>query len=138
MFDIVYDGMLSTKGIAGAAANIVRRRQKRYYRILARAGAKVEELRLLDADYAPPLPPTEAQYMPNHVCLDSEVLKELWLSHTNILSRLCAAQMTDTKCERVFRMDYSQKFCSKLKVHAADGSKEQSASIRMLLLVQTR
>jgi hypothetical protein len=56
MFDIVYDGMLSTKGVAGAAANIVRRRQKRYYRILARAGAKVEELRLLDADYAPPLP----------------------------------------------------------------------------------
>jgi hypothetical protein len=48
MFDIVYDGMLSTKGIAGAAVNIVRRRQKRYYRILARAGAKVEELRLLD------------------------------------------------------------------------------------------
>ncbi|KAG6945535.1 hypothetical protein JG687_00017237 [Phytophthora cactorum] len=31
--DVVYDGMLSTKGVAGAVVNIVRRRQKRYYRI---------------------------------------------------------------------------------------------------------
>ncbi|ETP14546.1 hypothetical protein F441_10528, partial [Phytophthora nicotianae CJ01A1] len=31
---------------------------------------------------------------------------------------------------------HSQKFCSKLKVYGADGRKEQSAGIRMLLLVQ--
>jgi hypothetical protein len=74
--------------------------------------------------------------MPYHVCLDSEVLRELWLTHTNILSRLCAAQMIETTCKRVFRMDHSQKFCSKLKIYGAAGSKEQSASIRMLLLVQ--
>ncbi|ETM98347.1 hypothetical protein PPTG_24645, partial [Phytophthora nicotianae INRA-310] len=89
-----------------------------------------------DRAYSPPLPPTEAQYMTSHMCLDAEVLKDLWLTHTKILSRLCLGQMKDTKCDRVFRIDHSQKFCSKLKVYGADGSKEQSASIRMLLLVQ--
>ncbi|ETL89298.1 hypothetical protein L917_11747, partial [Phytophthora nicotianae] len=74
--------------------------------------------------------------MTSHMCLDAEVLKDLWLTHTKILSRLCLAQMKDTKCDRVFRIDHSQKFCSKLKVYGADGRKEQSAGIRMLLLVQ--
>jgi len=133
MFDILYDSMLTTKGIEGAVANISRRRQRRYYRMLSRVGASVEELRLANADYAPPLPPTEAQYIANNACIDAEVLKELWLTHTNIYSRLCAL---DTKCNRVFRIDHSQKFCSKLKVYGDNGSKERSTSIRMLLLVQ--
>ncbi|KAG6945429.1 hypothetical protein JG687_00017302 [Phytophthora cactorum] len=36
MFDIVYNGMLSTKAVASAVANIVRRQQKRFYSIRSR------------------------------------------------------------------------------------------------------
>ncbi|KAG3232544.1 hypothetical protein PI124_g22374 [Phytophthora idaei] len=122
MFDIVYNGMLSTKAVASAVASIVRRQQKRYYSIRSRVCAKVEELGLQDADYVSLLPPTEAQYISNDACLDAEVFKELWLTHTHILSRLCAAQMADTTYDQVLRMDHSQKFCSKLKNFEADGS----------------
>ncbi|KAF4030897.1 hypothetical protein GN244_ATG17282 [Phytophthora infestans] len=79
-------------------------------------GAKVKKLRFKNADNSPPLPSTDTQYMANHACLDAEVLKELCLAHTHILSHLWAAQMADTKCERLFR-DHSQKFCSKLKIY---------------------
>ncbi|RLN97983.1 hypothetical protein BBJ28_00021981 [Nothophytophthora sp. Chile5] len=133
---MVYDGMLSTKGISGAVANIQRRRQKRYYRILSAAGAAVENRRLQEPDYESPLPPTVEQYMTGHPCLDAETLRDVWLTQTHIYSRLCEAQMADTKCTRVIRLDHSQKFCSNLNVHEADGSKDQSASIRMRLLVQ--
>ncbi|KAG2962726.1 hypothetical protein PC118_g21275 [Phytophthora cactorum] len=43
MFDIVYNGMLSTKAVASAVANIVRRQQKRFYSIRSRkSGVKFE------------------------------------------------------------------------------------------------
>ncbi|ETI36110.1 hypothetical protein L914_17049 [Phytophthora nicotianae] len=61
LFDIIFDSMLTTKGIAGAVSNINRRRQKRYYRLLASAGVAVEIRRVVEAAYAPPLPPTEEQ-----------------------------------------------------------------------------
>lgn len=64
--------------------------------------------------------------MSNHACLYAELLKGLWLTYTNMLTRLTA----ETKCERVFRMDHSQTFCNKLNVFGAGGSKEQSAGIR--------
>ncbi|ETP27627.1 hypothetical protein F442_23097, partial [Phytophthora nicotianae P10297] len=74
MFDILYDGMLSIKGIAGAVANMTE-------------------------PTAHFFPPTEAQYMTSHMYLDAEVLTELWLTHTKILSRLCLALMKDAKCD---------------------------------------
>ncbi|ETK94829.1 hypothetical protein L915_02181 [Phytophthora nicotianae] len=60
MFDILYDGMLSIKGIAGAVANVERRRQKRYYGLLSRVGVQVEVSREDDRAYSPLLPPNRS------------------------------------------------------------------------------
>ncbi|ETI34480.1 hypothetical protein F443_19048 [Phytophthora nicotianae P1569] len=43
--------------------------QKRYYAIRSRVGVKVEELRLQDADYSTPQPPTE-QFCSNSTALE--------------------------------------------------------------------
>ncbi|EGZ18586.1 hypothetical protein PHYSODRAFT_502857 [Phytophthora sojae] len=136
LFELVYDSMLTTKGLAGATDNVTRRRQKRYYALLARAGCEIEKRKAADTAYAPPLLQSVEQYMTNHICLDSEALQKVWLSQTEVCSRLLEAQMAVSQCEKVIRVDHSQKFCSKLKVFGSDGSKEQASSVRMLLLVQ--
>ncbi|EGZ06568.1 hypothetical protein PHYSODRAFT_532249, partial [Phytophthora sojae] len=136
LFDLVYDSMLTTMGISGATNNIVRRRQKRYYTLLAGAATEIEKRKRADPHYSQPLLLSVEQYMTDHGCLDSEVIQKLWLTQTAVCSTLVEAHMASAECAKVLRVDHSQKFCSKLKVFGADGSKEQVASVRMLLLVQ--
>ncbi|KAE9271920.1 hypothetical protein PF008_g30233 [Phytophthora fragariae] len=136
LFDLVYDSMLTTKGLAGATDNVTRRRQKRYYSLLVLASHEIEKRKALDAGYAAPLLQSVGQYMTNHLCLDSEALQKVWLTQTEVCTRLLEAQMAGSQCQKVIRLDHSQKFCSKLKVFGSDGSKEQASSVRMLLLVQ--
>ncbi|EGZ21088.1 hypothetical protein PHYSODRAFT_497461, partial [Phytophthora sojae] len=120
LFDLVYDSMLTTKGISGATNNIVRHRETQASRPP------------LQSAFASPV----EQYMTDHGCLDSEVIQKLWLTQTAVCSTLVEAHMASAECVKVLRVDHSQKFCSQLKVFGADGSKEQVASVRMLLLVQ--
>eukprot|EP00644_Phytophthora_capsici_P000824 jgi/Phyca11/109320/e_gw1.16.118.1 len=112
LFDLLYDCMLTTKGISGA----YRKRE--------------------DSCFSPPLLATIEQYMSNNACVDEESLRNLWLEQTEIYSRLLTAQIAQSKCARLIRMDHSQKFCGKLKVWGSEGQKEQLSSVRMLLLVQ--
>ncbi|OWY91341.1 hypothetical protein PHMEG_00040115, partial [Phytophthora megakarya] len=136
LFDLVYDGMLTTKGVSGAGSNVTRRRQKRYYSLLARAANFIEKRKRVDHQYHLPLFPSVDQFMTEHACLDNEAIQKVWLQQTSICSKLVEAHMASARCEKVIRADHSQKFCSKLKVFGADGSKEQDAEVRMLLLVQ--
>lgn len=135
-FDLVYDSMLTTKGLAGATDNITRRRQKRYYNLLVLAASEIEKRKAANAAYSPPLLQSVEQYMTKHACLDSETLQKVWLAQTEICFRLLEANMATSEYNKVIRVDHSQKFCSKLKVFEADGSKNQASSVRMLLLVQ--
>eukprot|EP00644_Phytophthora_capsici_P002526 jgi/Phyca11/105902/e_gw1.11.669.1 len=54
--------------------------------------------------------------MSNNACVDEESLRNLLLEQTEIYSRLLTAQIAQSKCARLIRMDHSQKFCGKLKV----------------------
>ncbi|KAG1688921.1 hypothetical protein DVH05_003005 [Phytophthora capsici] len=136
LFDLLYDCMLTTKGISGAVKNITRRRHKRYYEIASKAAVAVEYRKREDSCFSPPLLATIEQYMSNNACVDEESLRNLWLEQTEIYSRLLTAQIAQSKCARLIRMDHSQKFCGKLKVWGSEGQKEQLSSVRMLLLVQ--
>ncbi|KAF1785396.1 hypothetical protein GQ600_5397 [Phytophthora cactorum] len=121
LFALVYDSMLTTKGISGACSNINRRRQNRFYKLLSLAGVAVEKRRKRDPAYSPPVLVTVEHNL---------------LSTAPICSRLLEAHMPQSKIKRVIRLDHSQKFCSKLKVYGAKGKKDQSSKVRMLLLVQ--
>ncbi|ETO64834.1 hypothetical protein F444_17754 [Phytophthora nicotianae P1976] len=63
--------------------------------------------------------------MDKNACMDSETLRDIWLTQTNIYITLCEAQMADTVWNCAIKLDHLQKFCSKLKVHGADDSKIQ-------------
>ncbi|POM79223.1 Hypothetical protein PHPALM_3152 [Phytophthora palmivora] len=101
-FLIWYDSMLITNGLVGATDNITRRRKKRHYNLLVLAASEIERRKAASAAYSPPPLQSVEQYMSMHACLDSE-------THQNVI-----------------RVDDSQKFCSKLKVFEADGSKNQA------------
>ncbi|KAE9170362.1 hypothetical protein PF004_g27901 [Phytophthora fragariae] len=58
LFDLVYDSMLTTKGLAGATDNVTRRRQKR------------------------------------------EALQKVWLTQTEVCTRLLEAQMAGSQCQK--------------------------------------
>eukprot|EP00644_Phytophthora_capsici_P018420 jgi/Phyca11/129760/e_gw1.87.84.1 len=136
LFDLVYDSMLTTKGISGAISNVTRRRQKRYYHLKSLAAMAVDAERLKGNGFLTPLLATVEEYMSLNVCIDEETLLRVWLDQTQLCSRLLEAQIAHSKCKRLIRIDHSQKFCSKLIVYGANGQKDQSASVRMLLLVQ--
>ncbi|ETN06056.1 hypothetical protein PPTG_23400 [Phytophthora nicotianae INRA-310] len=104
--------MLTTKGIAGAVSNVTRRRQKRFYTLLALAATVIEKCKLNEPNYSPPLFQTVEQYMKEHACLDNEVLQKVWLTQTTVRSRLIDAHMSVSKCAKVTKVDRSQKFRS--------------------------
>ncbi|EGZ09468.1 hypothetical protein PHYSODRAFT_377811, partial [Phytophthora sojae] len=134
--NLVYDSMLTTRGISGASSSVTRCRQRRYYALLSVAGVEAEKRRQKEANYSPPMLVSLEQYMEANACLDDEALQKIWLTQTEICSRLLEAHMTQCKIKRVIRLDNSQKFCSKLKVFGAQGKKDQSREVRMLLLAQ--
>ncbi|EGZ21950.1 hypothetical protein PHYSODRAFT_496061, partial [Phytophthora sojae] len=117
LFHLVYDSVLTTRGISGASSSVTRSEAK-------------------NANYSPPMLVSLEQYMEANACLDDEALQKIWLTQTEICSRLLEAHMTQCKIKRVIRLDHSQKFCSKLKVFGAQGKKDQSSEVRMLLLAQ--
>ncbi|ETN23838.1 hypothetical protein PPTG_20717 [Phytophthora nicotianae INRA-310] len=51
-------------------------------------GVAVEIRRAVEAAYASPLPPTEEQHIDKNVCMDSETLRNIWLTQTNIYATL--------------------------------------------------
>ncbi|OWY94618.1 hypothetical protein PHMEG_00035600, partial [Phytophthora megakarya] len=87
MFDLVYDSMLTSRGIYGAVRNVTRRRQQRYYHIVTQAALTVKERRQEGCSYSPPMLESIELYMTKNACIDfSNVLGDIKLSSVRVSS----------------------------------------------------
>ncbi len=132
IFELVFDGIMSANGLSSMLRNVARRRQARYYNLMVHFADALS----LQQSGVGALPPAVAQYLDGHQVMDSKSLTDIWLSRTEVYSAMSEHLMSQLPIKKVIRIDHSQKFCKRLKVHGANGQKVGALEFKMLLLVQ--
>ncbi|KAG1689455.1 hypothetical protein DVH05_002256 [Phytophthora capsici] len=137
VMELVQEGMLSPHGLTSTLDNMKRRREKRYYKLLALFADQVWQNQLANPTYLAPTPPVVTQYCSKQNPIGPETLSAAWLQISQIYSSLCERMMRLLQVKKALRIDHSVKFCKRLKVWSGGtGKRESMKDAKMLLLLQ--
>ncbi|RLN27278.1 hypothetical protein BBJ28_00026006 [Nothophytophthora sp. Chile5] len=135
LMEIVNDGMMSPNGVASSMSRIERRRQNRYYKLLCLFADGVRQSRARNPTYFAPTPHTMEEYTVKNNFIDNHTLTAAWMEYTEYSGSLCEKVMQNVEVRKVLRMNHSVKFCKRLHVWKAGGTRESIKDAKMLLLL---
>lgn len=122
-------------GLSSVCGNISRRRSVRFYMLHSIFAHLVRKNIAKQSRYIIPMPPSVELYMRQHAVCDSKMLTDMWLDVTTPIGAISETLMRQVVCNKVIRMDHSQKFCKKLKLYGSSGTKASVGAAKHLLLL---